>query len=188
MVCDLDNTLWGGVVGEEGLDGIEVGGTPEGDAYLALQDHLLELRDLGVVLAVVSKNTDADARRPFEAHPDMRLRLDDFVVFDASWDDKATALRRVADAIGIGLDSLVLLDDNPAERALVRRLLPEVAVIELPPEPSGYVRALARYPLLEPQALTEADAARTASYRRAPAPRLSGSRRPASTSSWRASG
>lgn len=164
VVCDLDNTLWGGVVGEDGLDGIEVGGTPDGEAYLALQDHLRELRDLGVVLAVVSKNTDADARRPFEQHPNMRLRLDDFVVFDASWDDKATALRRVADTIGIGLDSLVLLDDNPAERALVRRLVPEVAVIELPPEPSGYVRALARYPLLEQQAVTEADAARTASY------------------------
>ena len=164
VVCDLDNTLWGGVVGEDGLDGIAVGGTPEGDAYLALQDHLLELRDLGVVLAVASKNLDADARRPFEQHPNMRLRLDDFVAFDASWDDKATALRRVAGAIGIGLDSLVLLDDNPAERALVRRLLPEVAVIELPPEPSGFVGALARYPLLEPQTVTKEDAARTASY------------------------
>jgi FkbH-like protein len=164
VVCDLDNTLWGGVIGEEGLEGIEVGGTPDGEAYLALQDYLRQLRDLGVVLAVASKNLDADARRPFEEHPGMRLRLEDFVAFDASWDDKATALRRVADAIGIGLDSLVLLDDNPAERALVRRLLPEVAVIELPPEPSGYVGALARYPLLEPQAVTREDAARTASY------------------------
>ncbi len=160
---------------------------PRGRRYLALQDHLLELRDLGVVLAVGSKNRTrtqggrSSASR--HAAPPRRLRG-----VRRELGRQGHGAAPGCRAIGIGLDSLVLLDDNPAERALVRRLVPEVAVIELPPEPSGYVRALARYPLLEQQAVTEADAARTASYQARARARLCGSPRPASTSSWRASG
>jgi FkbH-like protein len=165
LVCDLDNTLWGGVIGEDGLDGIRLGAGRDGEAFVAFQRHLLRLRRAGVILAVVSKNNESDAREPFEEHPDMQLRLDDVAVFVAGWDDKATGLRRVAATLGLGLDALVFVDDDPVERALVRSTLPEVDVVELPPEPSEYVRALARYPLLEPLSLTPEDSRRAALYR-----------------------
>ena len=100
----------------------------------------------------------------FAKHPDMVLSLDDIAVFSASWDDKATQLRRIADTLGLGLDSLVFVDDNPAEREIIRQLVPEVDVVALPADPAGYVRALADYPLFEPAALTAEDAARTQMY------------------------
>ncbi len=165
VVLDLDGTLWGGVIGEDGVSGIALGGGPAGDAYASFQSFLLGLKHKGILLAVASKNNDADARLPFQQHPDMRLHLDDFAVFKASWADKATTLRVIAGELGLGLDSLVLVDDNPAERALVRELLPEVEVIDLPADPAGYVRALADYPGLETVALTEEDARRTDQYR-----------------------
>jgi FkbH-like protein len=176
LVCDLDNTLWGGLIGEDGLEGIKLGHGSDGEAFVAFQDYIRQLKEVGVVLAVVSRNNEEEARAPFERHPDTRLRLDDFAVFVASWEDKATGLRRVADELGISLDALALVDDNPAERALVRRLLPEVDVIDLPSDPHGYVRALARYPMFEQVSLTAEDADRTSLYRaRAGASRLEAS-------------
>lgn len=165
VVLDLDGTLWGGVIGEDGLSGIALGGGPAGDAYASFQSFLLGLKQKGILLAVASKNNEADARLPFQQHPDMRLHLHDFALFKASWADKATTLRAIAGELGLGLDSLVLVDDNPAERALVRELLPEVEVIDLPADPAGYVRALAEYPGLETVALTEEDGRRTEQYR-----------------------
>jgi FkbH-like protein len=165
LVLDLDNTLWGGVLSEDGLGGIRLGHDAVGEAYTAFQDYVLALKNRGVLLAVASKNNPEDAREAFQRHPDMRLTLDDIAVFSACWDDKATQLRRIASTLGIGLDSFVFVDDDPAEREVIRQLVPEVDVLPLPSDPAGYTRALADYPLFEPAALTEEDATRTEHYR-----------------------
>ena len=166
LVMDLDNTLWGGVIGEDGLGGIKLGqGSPEGEAYLSLQEYILALRTKGVILAVCSKNNDADAREPFLKHPEMRLRMDDIAAFVANWDTKPENLRRIAKMLNIGLDSLAFLDDNPVERDIVRQMLPEVDVIALPRDPFGFRRALSMYPMFETSTFTEEDARRTEQYR-----------------------
>ena len=165
LVLDLDNTLWGGVIGEDGLEGIKVGGDAEGEAYQRFQEYLRELTTRGIVLAVVSKNVDADARLPFERHPEMRLRLEDFAAFVANWDPKTSNIERLADQLGLGLDSMVFVDDNPVEREAVRRGLPDVEVLPLPADPALFVEAVADFPLLEPARLTREDRNRTAQYR-----------------------
>ena len=165
LVCDLDNTLWGGVIGEDGLTGIRLGpGSPEGEAYSALQEYLLELKGRGLLLAVCSKNNPEDARLPFEQHPHMRLRLDDIAAFVASWDDKVEQIRRVAHALSLGTDSFVFLDDNPFERTWVRSQLPEVAAPELT-TPFTYVRELDRHRYFQTLTLSNEDQARTEMYR-----------------------
>jgi FkbH-like protein len=142
-VLDLDNTIWGGVIGDDGLDGIVLGqGNAEGEAFLAVQRTALELRERGVVLAVASKNDDEVARAPFRKHPDMLLREEHIAVFQANWQDKATNLKAIAEALDIGIDALVLLDDNPVERAYVRSVLPEVGIPELSEDTALYPRAL----------------------------------------------
>jgi len=144
LVLDLDNTLWGGVIGDDGLTGIKLGqGSAAGEAFVAVQQMALELRSRGVILAVCSKNEDDAARLPFRDHPDMVLREDHIAVFQANWTDKAANLRAIAETLNIGVDALVLLDDNPAERMQVRDALPFVGVPELPDDPSLYPRALA---------------------------------------------
>ncbi len=165
VVLDLDNTVWGGVIGEDGLENIRVGGDARGEAYAAFQEYLLKLKQRGTLLAVCSKNNDADAREPFERLPDMRLQLDDFAVFVANWETKPNQIRAVAADLDLGLDSLVFLDDNPAERESVRLELPEVEVVPLGSDPSTYVRALSEYLGLEPAGLTAEDATRTSLYR-----------------------
>jgi FkbH-like protein len=173
VVLDLDNTLRGGVIGEDGLDGIRLGSGVEGEAYAAFQEFLLELKRRGVVLAVCSKNDEAEARKPFRRHPDMRLRLEDIAVFVADWRPKPEQVRSVAESLSLDYSSLVLVDDNPVEREAVRRFLPEVDVVTLPDDPSFYVRALDRYLPLQPAFLTEEDTRRTDQYRaRAAAARL----------------
>ncbi|RZF66236.1 HAD-IIIC family phosphatase [Sphingomonas populi] len=165
LVLDLDNTLWGGVIGDDGVNGIVLGqGSAEGEAYLSLQRYALDLMKRGVLLAVCSKNDEAVAREAFERHPDMILRLEHITSFVANWDDKPTNLSRIADEIGIGLDSLVFVDDNPFERNLVRRALPMVRVPELPDDAALYARTLARAGYFEALALTEEDRERTALY------------------------
>jgi FkbH-like protein len=143
LVLDLDNTLWGGVIGDDGLEGIRLGqGSTEGEAFLAIQRAALEYRARGIVLAVCSKNDDGVARQPFLAHPDMLLKEDHIAVFQANWNDKASNLRAIAEQLNVGIDSLVFLDDNPFEREQVRRELPLVGVPELPQEPALYPRIL----------------------------------------------
>jgi FkbH-like protein len=165
LALDLDNTLWGGVIGEDRLEGIRLGAhSPEGEAHLDLQRYARELRERGVVLVVCSKNNEADAREPFEAHPEMLLRLDDFAVFRANWQDKATNLREIAAALDLGLDSFVFVDDNPTERAWVRRALPEVAVPEIGDDVAHYVRILDRGRWFEALTLSEEDRLRSADY------------------------
>jgi FkbH-like protein len=165
IVLDLDNTLWGGVIGEDGLEGIRLGGDAEGEAFAAFQRYLLGLRRRGILLAVCSKNNPEDARLPFERHPEVLLGLDDFAAFRAGWEPKPDVVRELADELGLGLDSLLYVDDNPAEREALRRELPELDVLVLPEDPSGYVRALADYPLLEAVRVTDEDARRTEQYR-----------------------
>jgi FkbH-like protein len=139
LVLDLDNTLWGGAIGDEGLSGIVLGqGSADGEAFLAVQRMALALRERGVALAVCSKNDDANARQPFRSHPDMLLKEEHISVFQANWVDKATNLEAIAKTLNIGLDALVFLDDNPAERGQVRMALPMVAIPEVGTDPSTY--------------------------------------------------
>ncbi len=143
LVLDLDNTLWGGVIGDDGLDGIRLGpGLAEGEAFLEIQRTVKRLRHRGIVLAVSSKNDDHVARQPFREHPDMLLEESDIAVFQANWSDKASNLEAIARELDLGLDALVLLDDNAAERELIRQRLPPVAVPELPDDPSAFPDAL----------------------------------------------
>jgi FkbH-like protein len=165
LVLDLDNTLWGGVIGEDGLAGIRLGEGAEGEAFTAFQEYVGRLRDRGVILAVCSKNDEAAAREPFEKHPGMRLRLDDVPAFVANWESKADGIRTIARTLGIGLDAVVFVDDNPAERQAIRQFLPEVDVVPLPADPAGYARTLAEYPGFEPAAFTAEDRERAAQYR-----------------------
>ncbi len=166
VALDLDNTLWGGVVGDDGVDGIEIGeGSATGEAFKALQRYLLELRARGVLLAVCSKNDPDIAMEPFRSHPEMQLHLDDFAAFEASWDPKSDALQRIARDLDLGLDSIVFLDDNPAERFQVRTALPDVAVPELPSDPSGFVTALESGRYFETPFVASEDRARADAYR-----------------------
>jgi len=165
VVLDLDGTVWGGVVGEDGAAGVTIGDGPAGEAFQAFQDYLVSLQQRGVLLVAVSKNNPDEARAPFEQRPEMRLSLDHFAAFLASWDPKPDAIRQVAADLGLGLDSFVFVDDNPVEREAVRRALPQVGVVPLPVEPSGYAAALAAYPGMQAGALTAEDARRTEQYR-----------------------
>lgn len=166
VVLDLDDTLWGGILGDEGVAGVDVGaGTPRGEAFAAFQHYLKRLRERGVLLAVASKNDDELARRAFTERPEMVLRLDDFVAFEARWTPKSDSLRAIAARVGIGLDSLVFVDDNPAERALVRKELPEVAVPELGDEPADFPAILDAGRFFETTSLTAEDRRRTETYR-----------------------
>jgi FkbH-like protein len=165
LVLDLDNTVWGGVIGDDGLEGIKVAqGDATGEAHLAVQRLALDLRQRGIVLAVSSKNNDEVARVPFEQHPEMLLKLDHLAVFQANWNDKATNIQAIAEELSLGLDSLVFLDDNPVERGLVRKLLPQVAVPELPEEAAYYARTLSAAGYFESVAFANEDLKRAAFY------------------------
>ena len=166
LVLDLDNTLWGGVIGDDGLEGIVVGqGSALGEAFLSVQQYAKSLARRGVILAVCSKNDEANALAAFEKHPEMLLRRSDIACFVANWDDKPANLRRIARELAIGVDSLVFLDDNPFERNLVRTALPEVAVPEVPDDdPALMPGILAAAGYFEAVAITEEDRARTSHY------------------------
>ncbi len=165
LVLDLDNTVWGGVIGDDGLDAIALGqGNPRGEAFLAVQRLALALRERGIVLAVASKNDDEVAREPFRKHPDMLLREEHIAVFQANWQDKASNLEAIASALDIGTDALVLLDDNPVERAYVRSVLPEVGIPELPDDPALYGRALLFGGYFEAVTFSKEDRARADAY------------------------
>jgi len=165
LVLDLDNTLWGGVVGDDGVDGLYLGqGSATGEAFLAFQRYAAQLARRGVILAVCSKNDIQVAEAAFE-HPEMALERSDIAVFMANWEDKASNLRRIAEQLNIGLDSLVFVDDNPAERDIVRRELPQVAVPELPDDVADYPARVAAGGYFEAIAFTADDSARVQTYR-----------------------
>src|SRR5580765_4488666 len=165
VVLDLDNTLWGGTVGDDGLEGIRIGSLGEGEAFASFQSYLRELQRRGLLLAVCSKNDPSNALQPFKQHPDMVLREDDIAVFVANWDNKVDNLRTIQATLNIGFDSIVFLDDNPFERNLVRQFLPEIVVPELPEDPANYVSCLSEFNLFETTTSSGLDHGRTAAYR-----------------------
>jgi len=167
LITDLDNTLWKGVIGEDGLDGIGIGpDSAEGEAHAALQSYMLDLKARGILLAVASKNNPEDARLPFQRHPHMRLRLEDFAAFEANWNDKASNIRAISEKLSLGLDSFVFLDDNPLEREWVRSQLPQVAVVE-PASNSvfHFARALDQAKYFFALSLSQEDLSRAEQYR-----------------------
>jgi FkbH-like protein len=165
VVLDLDNTLWGGVIGDDGLEGIALGEFDEGEAFVAFQTFIRELKRRGIILAVVSKNEHAAAVLPFREHPHMVLKEEDISVFVANWDNKADNIRLIQKTLNIGFDSLVFLDDNPFERNIVREFLPEVVTPDLPDDPSLYLETLAALNLFEAASFSEADLQRAGQYR-----------------------
>jgi FkbH-like protein len=165
LVMDLDNTMWGGVVGDDGLEGIVIGqGSALGEAFVAFQEYARELSRRGIILAVCSKNDEANALEPFEKHPEMVLKRGDIACFVANWTDKAANIRTIAAELNIGLDSLVFIDDNPFERTLVRQELPMVAVPEVGDDPVSYAQILSDAGYFEGLAVTQEDRERTGQY------------------------
>lgn len=164
VVCDLDNTLWGGVVGEDGPDGISVGDSEETSPWLQIQRALLDLYHRGILLAISSKNNPDDALSVLERHPQMLLRPPHFAAMRISWDTKPQSLSEIASELSVGRDTLVFLDDNPVEREYVRQAVPDVRVIELPADPAKYAATIREFPLFERLRLTGEDRDRGAMY------------------------
>lgn len=165
VVVDLDNTLWGGVIGDDGLSGIQIGELGSGHAFTEFQFWLRELKNRGILLAVCSKNNESTAKEPFEKHPEMVLQLEDFSAFVANWEDKASNIRNIQKMLNIGMDSLVFLDDNPFERNLVRSMIPEITIPDLPEDPALYLQYLRGLDLFETASYSQEDANRTRQYR-----------------------
>lgn len=164
LILDLDNTTWGGVIGDDGIEGIQVGDLGIGKAFTRLQLWAKELKNRGIILAVCSKNTEAIAKSPFERHPDMILRLDDIAVFIANWENKVDNIRHIQGVLQISFDSMVFLDDNPFEREMVKQAIPELSVPALPEDPSEYLAYLTTLNLFETASFTEEDLGRTEQY------------------------
>jgi FkbH-like protein len=164
LVLDLDNTIWGGVIGDDGVDRIQIGKeTPIAEAFTAFQEYCLKLRERGVLLAVCSKNDDENARSGFR-HPDSVLKLEHISAFRANWDPKHENIMSLAQELNLGTDSFVFADDNPAERAIVEANVPGVAVPELGSNPADYISILQAGRYFEPVSLSPDDMARAAQY------------------------
>ncbi len=164
LVLDLDNTLWGGGLGEEGLGGIALGEDYPGNVYKAFQRRLLALRDEGVLLAAASKNDEREVRDVLARHPDAVLKAEHFAVMEIGWHDKATSLRRIAQQLRLGVEALAVFDDSAVERAWIRSQLPEVTVIEVPEDPLGFIQALEDSGAFDRLALSPEDLTRAAAY------------------------
>lgn len=164
LVLDLDNTIWGGVVGEVGLEGIELGAEYPGNAFMDFQRRVLALRDRGILLAAASKNNVADVEEVFSSHSSCLIKREDFSAFEVHWEDKATSLRRISETLNIGLESIVFFDDNPRERSWVRKQLPMVTTIEVPANPMLYGNALEESLSFDAFTLTEEDRKRGGFY------------------------
>ncbi len=165
VVVDLDNTLWGGIAGEDGLEGIQLSQSYPGNCYREFQRQLLKLYHRGIVLAINSKNNEADALTIIDNHPDMLLRREHFAAWRINWDDKPSNLRALANELNIGLDSMIFIDDNPAECELVRREIPECDVITLPDKPYLIPAVVDALPATENIRLTAEDRQKGAMYR-----------------------
>ena len=164
IILDLDNTLWGGIIGDDGIENIQIGGLGIGKAFTEFQYWLKELKNRGVILAVCSKNNEDVAKVPFEKHPEMILRLDDISVFVANWENKASNIRHIQQVLNIGFDSMVFLDDNPFERNMVRENIVGIAVPELPEDPALYLEYLYILNLFETVGISKEDGERTKQY------------------------
>ena len=164
IILDLDNTTWGGIIGDDGIENIQIGSLGIGKAFSEFQYWIKKLKNRGIIVAVCSKNTDSVAREPFEKHPDMVLRLDDISVFIANWENKADNIRQIQSVLNIGFDSMVFLDDNPFERNIVRENIPEITVPELPEDPAEYLEYLYTLNLFETVSFSNEDKERTKLY------------------------
>lgn len=164
VILDLDNTLWGGVIGDDGMDGIELGELGIGHAFSELQLWLKGLKERGILLCVCSKNNEDTAKEPFISHPDMILHLEDIAMFVANWEDKATNIRYIQKTLNIGMDSIVFLDDNPFERNLVKEMIPDITVPDLPEDASLYTTYVKNLNLFETVSYSSNDSDRTAQY------------------------
>ncbi len=164
LILDLDNTMWGGIIGDDGVENIQIGDLGLGRAFTELQKWIKELKNRGIILAVCSKNNESVAKEPFEKHPEMILRLVDIAVFVANWDSKVDNIKQIRDILNVGFDSMVFLDDNPYERNIVRENLPLITVPELPLDPADYLTYLKKLNLFETISFTINDTERTRQY------------------------
>lgn len=165
LILDLDNTLWGGVIGDDGLEGIQLGhGLGIGKMFTEFQMWIKKLKQRGIIICVASKNYEEVAKEPFEKHPDMVLKLDDIAVFQANWETKVDNIRTIQQILNIGFDSMVFLDDNPFERNMVRENIPGITVPELPEFPEDYLEYLYSLNLFETASYSNLDKDRTKQY------------------------
>lgn len=165
LILDLDNTLWGGVIGDDGLEGIQLGhGLGIGKAFTEFQMWIKKLKQRGIIICVASKNNEMTAKEPFEKHPDMVLKLEDIAVFQANWETKVDNIRTIQQILNIGFDSMVFLDDNPFERNMVRENIPSIIVPELPENPEDYLEYLYSLNLFETASYSNLDKDRTKQY------------------------
>jgi FkbH-like protein len=165
LILDLDNTLWGGVIGDDGIEGIELGhGLGTGKMFTEFQMWIKKLKQRGIIICVASKNNEETAKEPFEKHPDMVLKLDDIAVFQANWETKVDNIRTIQGILNIGFDSMVFLDDNPFERNMVRENIPSISVPELPEDPAEYLEYLYSLNLFETASYSNLDKDRTKQY------------------------
>lgn len=164
VILDLDNTTWGGIIGDDGIDGIQIGDLGSGKIFSEFQLWIKQLKQRGIIVAVCSKNTESIAQEPFKSHPEMILRLDDIAVFVANWENKADNIRHIQGILNIGMDSMVFIDDNPFERELVKKEIPEITVPTLPEDSAEYMLFLKSLNLFETASYTEGDEQRTLQY------------------------
>lgn len=164
VVLDLDNTLWGGVIADDGMAGIEIGELGKGHVYTNLQRYLKQLKEYGIILAVCSKNEEVIAKEPFEKHEEMVLKLSDISIFVANWNDKASNIKLIQETLNIGMDSIVFLDDNEFERNLVREKCEGIEVPELPKDPACWLAFLQNANYFDTASYTGAGSDRTALY------------------------
>ena len=166
IILDLDNTTWGGIIGDDGLENIQIGLLGIGKAFTEFQQWVKKLQQRGIIVAVCSKNTESVAKEPFEKHPDMALRLSDIAVFVANWENKADNIRKIQRVLNIGFDSMVFVDDNPFERNIVRENIPQITIPELPEDPALYLDFLYGLNLFETVSYSGEDAKRTEQYQK----------------------
>lgn len=164
VILDLDNTTWGGIIGDDGMENIQVGSLGIGKAFSEFQYWVKKLKQRGIIIAVCSKNNEDTAKEPFEKHPDMVLKLDEIAVFTANWENKPDNIRQIQSILNIGFDSMVFLDDNPFERNIVRENIPGIIVPELPEDPADYLEFLYALNLFETVSFTAEDTERTKLY------------------------
>jgi len=164
VILDLDNTTWGGIIGDDGIENIQLGNLGIGKAFTEFQYWVKKLKNRGIIVAVCSKNTESVAKVPFEKHPDMVLKMEDIAVFKANWDNKVDNIRQIQSILNIGFDSMVFLDDNPFERNIVRENIPEICVPELPEDPANYLEHMYGLNLFETISFSQEDTDRTKLY------------------------
>lgn len=164
LILDLDNTIWGGIIGDDGIEGIQIGSLGIGKAFTEFQLWAKQLKNRGIILAICSKNTEEIAKEPFLSHPEMILRLDDITIFVANWENKPDNIRYIQSALNIGFDSIVFVDDNPFEREMVKQAIPKLTVPEIPEDPAEYLNYLRNLNLFDTASYTEEDEMRTKQY------------------------